>query len=98
MTGKKKILVSVLAIAIFFAMMLSVAVFTQDRDHECGGIGCDVCQQMASARQLLEMLTSVTLTVAFMPALICTGTRSIHRLAQRLPQGSLIALKVELLN
>ncbi len=98
MTRKNRIIALVLSIAIFFTMMLSVTVITHDWDHECVGIGCQICQQMESARRILKMVMSGALAIAFALALTYTSCRFIHRFAQCLPQGTLIALKVELLN
>ncbi len=98
MTRKNKIIALVLAIAVFFAMMLSVTVITHDADHECVGIECQVCQQMESARRNLKMRMSGALVIAFALALTYTSYRFIHCFAQHLVQGTLIALKVELLN
>lgn len=98
MTGKKKLVALVLAIAVFFAVMLSVFVITHDAAHECAGIGCQICQRMESARQTLKMLISGVLTIAFALALayICYGL--LNRFAQHLLQSTLVALRVELLN
>lgn len=98
MTRKNKLLAWLLVIAVFFAMMLSVTVITHNADHECVGMECQVCQQTESARQLLETLISGAMAMAFAFGLTCAGCRVIRCFAGRLPQGTLVALKVELLN
>lgn len=98
MTRKNNIIAIALIIAIFFVMMLSVSVIGHNVDHECVGIGCQICQQMESVRQILKMLLSAAMTIAFSLALSYMGCRSIYCYAQRLLQGTLVAHKVELLN
>ena len=98
MTRNNKMVALVLAIAVFLVMVLSVSVITHDADHECIGNGCPVCQEMESARQSLKMLASGILAIASAFALIYTSYQFICCFAQPLLQGSLVALKVELLN
>ncbi len=98
MTKKKTILTLILAIAVFFAMALSVSVITHDAEHECIGIDCPVCQQTESARQILRALTAGILAMAFAIVLTHTVYLCICCFARPMLQGSLVALKVELLN
>lgn len=98
MTRKNKLVALFLAAAVFLVMLLSVSVITHDTDHECIGNGCLVCQEMASARQSLKMLASGILAAAIALALIYITYQFTRRFAQSLLQGSLVALKVELLN
>lgn len=98
MTKKNKILALVLAIAVFFAMMLSVCIIKHDIEHECIGSGCQACQEMESVRQSLKTLASGILATAIALALKYTNYQFISCFAQPLLQGSLVALKVELLD
>ena len=97
MTKKNKIVALVLAIAVFLVMLLSVSLITHDADHECIGNGCPVCQEMESARHSLKTLTSGIFAIVSAFALIYTSYQFICCFAQPLLQGSLVALKVELL-
>ena len=98
MSRKCKTIAWILAIAVFFAMMLSVNVIVHDAGHECVGQDCQVCLQMESAWRNLKMLASVILAIAFAIVLVYTGHQWIGCSAQPLLQGSLVTLKVELLN
>ena len=98
MTKKNKIVALILAFAVFFAMLLSVNVIAHDAEHECADNVCQVCQEMESVRQSLKTLTSGILAIAIALALIYTGYQFTFCFAQPLLQGSLVALKVELLN
>lgn len=98
MIKKNKIIALVLAVAVFFAMMLSVYIITHNPEHECIGSGCQVCQKMESVLQSLKALTSGMLAIAFALALIYAGYRFVCCFAQPLLQGNLVALKVKLLN
>lgn len=98
MTKKNKILALVLAIAVFFAMVLSEGIIKHDVEHECIGSGCQVCQEMESVRQSLKTLASGILAIAIAFALTYTSNHFICCFAQPLLQGSLVALKVELLD
>jgi len=98
MTKKNRIIALGLAIAVFFAMMLSVCIITHNTDHDCPGTDCQVCQQMESARQSLENLMSGMLATAAALALIYTFYQFVCFFAQHLLLGTLVALKVKLLN
>lgn len=98
MTKKNQIIALALAIAVFFAMTLSVFVISHEADHECIGNGCQVCQQIESARHSLKILTAGILAAALALALIYIDYQFIRCFAQTLLQGTLVALKVELLN
>lgn len=98
MTKKNQIIAFVLAVAVFFAMVLSVCIFTHNADHDCVGAGCQVCQQTESARQSLENLLSGILAIATALALTYAIYQFVCCFAQRCLQGTLVALKVKLLN
>lgn len=98
MAQTNKLVALVLAVAVFFAMMLSANVITHEENHECAGNDCHICQQMESLLQNLKLLTSAVLAIAFALALIYTSYRFICRRAQPLLRGTLVALKIELLN
>lgn len=98
MTRKYKIVALVLAAAVFFAMMLSVNMIAHKADHECAGNACQVCQQIESSRHDLKIITSGIFAIAYGLALAYTSFEIICCFAQRLQQGTLVALKVELLN
>ena len=98
MTKKNKSVALVLAIAVFFALMLSVNVISHRAEHECAGNGCQICQQVESSRQILNMLTAGIFAIAIALTLLCAGRGVICCAVQSLPQGTLVALKVELLN
>ena len=98
MTRKHKVVALVLVVAVFLAMLLSVNVITHQANHECVGNDCRVCQQMGSSLENLKVLTSSVPAIAFALALTYTSYRFICCFAQCLLQGSLVALKVELLN
>lgn len=98
MVQKNKLVALVLAIAVFFAMMLSANMIAHEENHDCAGNDCQICQQMESLFQNLKLLTSAVLAIAFALALTYTSYRFVCCRVQPLLRGTLVALKIELLN
>ena len=98
MTKKNKMVALFLAIAVFLVMVLSVSLITHNADHECIGSNCSICHTMESARQSLKTLASGILAIAIALAPTYASYLFTCCLAQLLTQGSLVALKVELLD
>lgn len=98
MTRRRRIIALALAVAVLFTIVLSLGIVTHGVGHECISRNCQICQRMESARQTLKGLTSVLLAVAAVLTVIHTIFFAARCLARPSLQGSLVALKVQLLN
>lgn len=98
MTKRNRIVALVLAVTVIFAMMFSVAFIAYESNHNCIGEGCQVCAHIAAVQENLKTILSAVLAAAFAFVLTYASYKCISCFAQYLSQGTLVALKVELLN
>lgn len=98
MTKKKRAAALLLAVVVFFAIMLSLTLLSYESNHDCIGEDCQVCAQLASARERMKSVFAAVVAFAVAFALTYIHDKGAVCSARSFAQGTLVALKVELLN
>lgn len=98
MAKSKRTLAGIFVCIIAFAIISSVFYISINSSHHCVGEGCAICAQVATAEDTLKKLLSAGTAVGMAAAvLFCVAVIPIL-LHKNTSKGTLVTLKVKLLN
>lgn len=98
MTKTKRTIAFVLAVAMLITVVFCVAFMAMEAQHGCLREDCQICAQIAVVRDVLKALFCVALAAAITVAFTYAGQHCVAYLGRSASKGTLVALKIELLN
>lgn len=86
----------IIALMLFFVMLISTLFIARNAHHDCSGDGCSVCAIIAVCENLLKNISAAAAAAAVLAAAVFVFIRSIEAAAVFCPAATPVSLKVKL--
>ena len=96
MTKKFRFMTGLLAVALAFVMLSSVAYIAAESDHDCTGVDCAICHQLQACENLLRSMGLTGAAVVPAAAVGYVLCRAIRLCRETSHTFTLVSLKVKL--
>ncbi|MBQ2580719.1 MAG: hypothetical protein II574_03725 [Ruminococcus sp.] len=86
----------IIALMLFFVMLISAVFIAHETQHDCSGDGCGICAILAVCENMLKNISAAAAAAAVLAAAVFIFIRSIEAAAVFCPAATPVSLKVKL--